>query len=985
MSKFVNKHLLNFALSTSLLVSTCSICSSIYDNIKSRKIAQEKIEQEHQEKYYKELVEGYQILASQHWLDNIYPKDVIDSYLDVGVPRESIQPLYESGTSPEIAEFFIANNLELLSRPVSYDDLELCRETELMLENRFDIEETMPFLKLGFNGKEIEIYVQEDIPADEAFKFKAAFPDMWIQDVAKAIKEDKTVDDLLPYENTGVSIDFLVEVALTEIQLDYVEILQEFGVPEQYYNLVVEKYTKDHAFTLLKLIENGEAFGRIVEDEIPINTVQSYLSKGVDVQNIPSLYRLEVTPDKAEEFSKKGIPSWAISEIASKPWKWSNYHINRLAYYFNGLQDYFNKYGPDYHGIEIIYWWNIPLAAAQKYTSIGMDLGMTGYFYQNNVSLEVIQEYRDVGVEDFMISWLHGDNIQPEQLQPWFASDNVKFALGLINQPKQDVPRPAWHVSDLSRMIREGHNVEEVEKWLAFGVFSRYSIEDYEEVGITPDMILQLADKFPDMSEYCENQDAIKMDKVLAHLGGALHRDFTYDEYYSLINREDADPDFIKNLIKNDHSLEEITYILDLELNENLYNNLEESGLGLDIFDDYVSKDIDKNHVIRLYFNGVSDIQAEFFKENNIPENLMILLAKLDPELEKYNVFRDLEFNDYHAAMLVNRNVTTEEVQPFIDRNFRTHYIATFSYQDFSLDDTLFYRDLGVPDNLITDFIISEISEQEFNDYEMKGVFVRDMPHYKFFGILPQDLSSYERYIGTDRIYNFRDIIIDRFEKGLIPDEIHPLFSTLNITQFQRYPVQLLDSSLEFLNENSNKPTALLIYANDDESIYTNGPFANKENLSMLLDGYQVVIFETDNDRIEDIVNFVAQNYEYPNLIGIAGHGNPSIINMGGEGDESVNLGMEDREQYEALTQYGTPDSVFLISCSVGRGGSYDENGERVENVANFLADVFQSKVLAASADTNVQYLIFSEDNLLKEVIYNSYNNYATTYMPADS
>ena len=94
---------------------------------------------------------------------------------------------------------------------------------------------------------------------------------------------------------------------------------------------------------------------------------------------------------------------------------------------------------------------------------------------------------------------------------------------------------------------------------------------------------------------------------------------------------------------------------------------------------------------------------------------------------------------------------------------------------------------------------------------------------------------------------------------------------------------------------------------------------------------------------------------------------------------------MEDREQYTALTQYGTPDTVFLMSCSVGRGGNYDKNGERVENVANFLADVFQSKVLAASADTNVQYLIFSEDNLLNEVIYFNYNDYATTYIPADS
>ena len=143
--------------------------------------------------------------------------------------------------------------------------------------------------------------------------------------------------------------------------------------------------------------------------------------------------------------------------------------------------------------------------------------------------------------------------------------------------------------------------------------------------------------------------------------------------------------------------------------------------------------------------------------------------------------------------------------------------------------------------------------------------------------------------------------------------------------------------------------------------------------------------FTDDNirEQEENIIEDIAVNYHYPEFISIGGHGNPDIINMGGQGEEIVNIDMEDKDQYKNITRYGTPEQVVLRSCSTGRGGVYDEKGNRVNNIANFLADVFNTEVYAASADTNVEHYIFDENGYFQNVIYYKYTSPGVPHTPS--
>ena len=82
------------------------------------------------------------------------------------------------------------------------------------------------------------------------------------------------------------------------------------------------------------------------------------------------------------------------------------------------------------------------------------------------------------------------------------------------------------------------------------------------------------------------------------------------------------------------------------------------------------------------------------------------------------------------------------------------------------------------------------------------------------------------------------------------------------------------------------------------------------------------------------------------------------------------------------VTKYGMPDLVVVLGCSAGKGGSYDKDGRRVNNLANMIADVFRAPTIAMNTNTQIQYFIFNDDSTVKNAIFHHYSAPPEIYYP---
>jgi len=132
--------------------------------------------------------------------------------------------------------------------------------------------------------------------------------------------------------------------------------------------------------------------------------------------------------------------------------------------------------------------------------------------------------------------------------------------------------------------------------------------------------------------------------------------------------------------------------------------------------------------------------------------------------------------------------------------------------------------------------------------------------------------------------------------------------------------------------------------------------------------GYQILYFEKsfDHQYIDLLKELLTKNIVFSDKI-IAGHGDQQILALGGDNpidgikrSEEYFIDLEsDLEKFDGLDLSALlreDGKILCISCKTGSGK------EEADNIANFLSSIFQRRVLAPVMPTNVEEVVFDEE-----------------------
>ncbi len=921
---------------------------------------------------------------------------LFNEYLEIGVPEEQIQHLIELGTTPLEAKYFINKNLQIPDVEITLEHLDLDPYDRFkLIENSINAEIAIPYLLDGWDPYDIIGFVSSNISAEVASPFKVFRNDdssITGRQVADVLQNGKTAEDLKPYFEIGVTPICLRDALFSETPIEQANFFIEHGVDGCYFDNILEKYSFESAVEYLTLIENalpvdfevdrqGTIFMNLILNEIEFNVARDYIEAGALPYTIHSIKNwYELTPEDVMEYTSRGIPSWAIG---AHRYVFPEYSLDEIAPYFVEFSDELIKQNGEPEWIFFLI--GRPIEQVKEYADLGVFLNIIPSLIDDNRTLEEVKSFTDLGFRDYNIISFLEDGIRAEQVVPYLENSELRDMFIMDKYVWLDLENEYFDTATLNYLIKNNIGPDLLWDYIEFTESKDIELFNlFHQHNITLDQLTNLHLKMP------ENYQRYWLAEELSV---ALSAGFSYDEFLSLIE-EGYDSEFIYFLGKDELSKDEILDLLETGITKETYIIAREFNVSIETVEDYLYYNIKGDMIPFLYYLNISPEKAYELKRRDIPEYLMPLAMEDDFSWIEFDKFIQKGLNADTAIRLINRNIMPEQTDKFIELGFYNNLeMALFVHQDYAKESVAYYNELDIKPFLIQNFITADLTHEEIKGYEELGIEQEDMPHFKYFGILPDDLRDEPTAGGTYQSSGYRDIILERYEQGLILEDKLPLFETLNITQFQRYSVTLLDNILKTLNKEhqNDKPIALLLFGNEDEIINEYGAFnLVKPVYDSLTDGYNVILFEVYDENIGDEIDFVAQNYEYPSLIIVAGHSDESNLVMGTDAQYLIGLPPEEyiidvNDKWDLagnVTKYGMPDLVVVLGCSAGKGGSYDKDGRRVNNLANMIADVFRAPTIAMNTNTQIQYFIFNDDSTVKNAIFHHYSAPPEIYYP---